>query len=119
MQTAIAFLFIGLFLRSIQFTIQTRDSSGFRYFDYDVDAFHRLTSHIISSVVVNAMEDCAMACLVHWECFSFNLGNPMTAGKHECELIRTDKYNSNSTYSHSKDFHHFFIRVSVAKSFGP
>ncbi|XP_078357384.1 microfibril-associated glycoprotein 4-like [Oculina patagonica] len=33
------------------------------------------------------------------------------AGKQECELIRTDKYNSNSTYSHSNDFHHFFITI--------
>ncbi|KAL9984567.1 hypothetical protein ACROYT_G006877 [Oculina patagonica] len=108
MQDSIVFLFVGLFLRTIQFSAHARDS--FRYFDYDVDAFHRLTSHKISSVVVNSMEDCAMACLAHWECFSFNLGNLTMAGKHECELIRTDKYNSNSTYSNSNDFHHFFVR---------
>ena len=67
-----------------------------------MDTSHRLTSHKISSIVVDSMEDCAMACFVQRECFSFNLGNPSKAGKHECELLRTDKYNSNSTCSHSR-----------------
>ena len=111
MQSAIVFLFAVLFLWSIQFTIHCSDSTAFRSFNYDVVAFHRLTSHKISSSVVDSMVDCAFACLVHWECFSFNLRNPI-AKKYDCELIRTDKYNSQSTYNRSKDFHHFFIKVS-------
>ena len=112
MHCPVSFLFSVLFLRSIQFTVQSEGSGGFRYFDFDVEAFHRLTSHKISSSVVDSMEDCTFACLAHWECFSFNLGNPILK-KYDCELIRTDKYNSKSTYNHSKDFHHFFIRVSI------
>ena len=111
MKGAIVFLFAVLFLWSTQFTIHCSDSTDFRSFNYDVDAFHRLTSHKISSSVVDSMEDCAFACLAHRECFSFNLGS-LIAKKYDCELIRTDKYNSKSTYSHSRDFHHFFIRVS-------
>ena len=80
-----------------------------------MDAFRRLTSHKIYSTFVDSMEDCAMACLVHWECLSFNLGIQLTAGKQECELIRTDKYNSNSTYSNTSNFHHFFVSVSLGK----
>lgn len=114
MKNVMVFLLVGLFLQSLQFSIQTRDS--FRYFDYYVDAFHRLTSHKISSAAVNSMKDCAMACLVHWECFSFNLGSPAIAGKRECELIKTDKYDSNSTYIYSSNFHHFSIKVSFSLS---
>ena len=108
--TLVVVIFIGLFLQTIQFK---DSSSAVTYFNFNVETFHRLTSHKISSVVVNSMEDCAMACLEHWECFSFNLGNTMSDGSYECELIRTDRYNSNSTYNSSKDFHHFFVKVSV------
>ena len=111
MNGTIIFLFLVFSLYSIQFTTQSEGSGGFRYFNFDVEAFHRLTSHQMTSSVVDSMEDCTFACLAHWECFSFNLGNPI-AKKYDCELIRTDKYNSKSTYNHSKDFHHFFIRVS-------
>lgn len=51
-QDTIVFLFVGLFLK----TAHARDSPAFRYFDYDVGAFHHLTSHKISSVVVDPME---------------------------------------------------------------
>ena len=112
MQDTQVVIFIGLFLRAIQFTAYANDSSTFAYFNIDVETFHRLTSHKISSVVVNSMEDCAMTCLEHWECLSFNLGNT-SDGSYECELLRTDRYNSNSTYNSSKDFHHFFVKVSV------
>ena len=115
MQDIPVVIFICLFLRAILFTAYANDSSTCTYFNFNVETFHRLTSHKISSVVVHSMEDCAMACLEHWECFSFNLGNTASDGHgmHECELIRTDKYNSNSTYDSSKDFHHFFVKVSV------
>ena len=113
------FLCVCLILRSIQFATEAFDTKSdpvsVVYCNYSVDAFHRLTSHKIYSTFVNSRVDCAMACVTHWECLSFNLGIQMTAEKQECELIRTDKYNSNSTYSNSSNFHHFFVSVSLKK----
>ena len=85
-------------------------ATGFQYISFDLDPFHRLTSHKISSSAVDSMEDCAMKCVMQWKrCLSFNLGN-LTTNKQWCELISTDKYNSIANYSHSDNFHHFLKR---------
>lgn len=80
-------------------------------------AFRRISSHLISSKIVPNLSVCAFDCVKQWECLSFNFANP-SGGGHVCELLRTDKYNSNSTYTQNGDFHHFYSSpVSVQKTF--
>lgn len=106
---------LSLHVQEIPIRCHGSAATVFQYISFDLDPFHRLTSHKISSSVVDSMEDCAMKCVMRWErCLSFNLGNS-TTNKHCCELISTDKYNSIDNYSHSDNFHHFFKKVSIER----
>ena len=106
---------LSLHVQEIPIRFHGSAATVFQYISFDLDPFHRLTSHKISSSVVDSMEDCAMKCVMQWErCLSFNLGNS-TTNKHCCELISTDKYNSIANYSHSDNFHHFFKKVSLER----
>ena len=57
---------------------------------------------------------CGMMCSRLLWCFSFNCGiePTMDGGKHKCELLSTDKYNSSERLQPSAEFHHFSILVS-------
>jgi len=106
---------LSLHVQEIPIRSHGSAATGFQYISFDMDPFHRLTSHKISSSAVDSMEDCAMRCVMQWKrCFSFNLGNS-TTNKQCCELISTDKYNSIANYSHSDNFHHFFKKVSIER----
>lgn len=106
---------LSLHVQEIPIRCHGSAATVFQYISFDLDPFHRLTSHKISSSVVDSMEDCAMKCVMRWErCLSFNLGNS-TTNKQSCELISTDKYNSIANYSHSDNFHHFFKKVSIER----
>ena len=80
---------------------------GVVYSGFKADPFHRVTSHLITSMTVPNLTLCSFNCLKNLECVSFNFGNRVN-GWHACELLRTDKYNSRSSYLPSGDFHYFY-----------
>jgi hypothetical protein len=108
MNTFSIFLVVSIcYLNS--FLTETRKVSpdGIVYEGFKGDAFRRITTHLIETNIVNKLGLCALKCLKNHECSSFNFGNPVN-GQHICELLRTDKYNSRSSYVNSTDFHYFF-----------
>jgi hypothetical protein len=102
----------GFFLHN-NFATESRQISpdGVVYDGFKADAFRRITTHLIETNLVNKLGLCALKCLKKVECVSFNFGNPVN-GKHVCELLRTDKYNSRSSYVNSTDYHYFYPGVS-------
>ena len=68
-----------------------------------------------TSLVVQSIE-CALTCLQHIFCFSFNLAAfSDNKGKHLCEYLPSDKYNNSEKFVASKTYHHFSIWVSQNK----
>ena len=68
-----------------------------------------------TSLVVQSIQ-CALTCLQHLSCFSFNLAAfPDDNGKLLCEHLLSDKYNNSKKFVSSKNYHHFSIWVSQNK----
>ena len=80
--------------------------------NFKTDAFRRITTHLIETIIVSRLGLCSFKCVQNVECLSFNFGNPVK-GTHVCELLRTDKYNARPSYSTSTNFHYFFPGVSL------
>lgn len=61
---------------------------------------------------VDSSLDCGFVCTKLNRCFSFNFGiTPDVNGKHICEVLSTDKYNSSEQLRPSLNSHHFSIMV--------
>jgi len=68
-----------------------------------------------TSLVVLSIQ-CALTCLQHLSCFSFNLATfPDDNSKLLCEHLPSDKYNNSKKFVSSKNYHHFSIWVSQNK----
>lgn len=68
-----------------------------------------------TSLVVQSIQ-CALTCLQHLSCFSFNLAAfPDDNGKLLCEHLSSDKYNNSEKFVASNTYHHFSIWVSQNK----
>ena len=68
-----------------------------------------------TSLVVQSIQ-CALTCLQHLCCFSFNLAAfPDDNGKLLCEHLSSDKYNNSEKFVASNTYHHFSIWVSQNK----
>ncbi|XP_031563600.1 uncharacterized protein LOC116299106 [Actinia tenebrosa] len=102
------FVFFGIFLYD-NFSTEGKKVTpdGVVHEAFKADAFRRITTHLIETHIVNKLGSCAFRCSKHLECVSFNFGNRMN-GKHGCQLLRTDKYNSGSSYVTDTDFHYFY-----------
>ncbi|XP_067046139.1 uncharacterized protein [Acropora muricata] len=62
-----------------------------------------------TSLVVQSIQ-CALTCLQHLPCFSFNLAAfPDDNGKLLCEHLPSDKYNNSEKFVASNTYHHFSI----------
>ncbi|XP_044181918.1 uncharacterized protein LOC122962742 [Acropora millepora] len=62
-----------------------------------------------TSLVVQSIQ-CALTCLQHLSCFSFNLAAfPDDNGKLLCEHLSSDKYNNSEKFVASNTYHHFSI----------
>ena len=58
--------------------------------------------------------DCGYACLEIPSCFSYNVATfPDFNGKRLCELLPSDKFNNSGKLKASREFHHFYIPVSL------
>lgn len=63
----------------------------------------------VSITTFDAMA-CALACLRHSFCFSFNFAvKPGSNGL--CELLREDKYTSSVRFEPSQSYHHYSLAV--------
>ena len=68
-----------------------------------------------TSLVVQSIQ-CALTCLQHLSCFSFNLAAfSDNNGKLLCEHLPSDKNNNSEKFVASKTYHHFSIWVSQNK----
>ena len=68
-----------------------------------------------TSLVVQSIQ-CALTCLQHLSCFSFNLAAfSDNNGKLLCEHLHSDKYNYSEKFAASHTYHHFSIWVSQNK----
>ena len=68
-----------------------------------------------TTLVVQSIQ-CALTCLQHLSCFSFNLAAfPDNDSKLLCEHLASDKYNNSEKFVASKNYHHFSIWVSQNK----
>ena len=81
------------------------------YFSQD-DFSYLNINPVGTSLVVQSIQ-CALMCLQHLSCFSFNLAAfPDNDGKLLCEHLPSDKYNNSEKFVTSKNYHHFSIWVS-------
>ena len=56
--------------------------------------------------------ECSQLCLPITECFSFNLASSSEgAGKRECQLLSTDKFNSSEQLEVNQEYDHYSIKV--------
>ena len=71
----------------------------------------------ITSIGRNLIQDeidCGYACLEIPSCFSYNVAAfPDFNGKLLCELLPSDKFNNSGKFNASREFHHFYIPVSL------
>ena len=71
----------------------------------------------ITSIGRNLIQDeidCSYACLEIPSCFSYNIAAfPDVNGKLLCELLPSDKFNNSGKFNASREFHHFYIPVSL------
>jgi len=69
---------------------------------------------ILHTEFVSNSIQCAMNCLVTVRCRSFNFRLQADIdGKHICELLASDKFNSSERYVLNKEFHHYSIVVRL------
>ncbi|XP_067046141.1 uncharacterized protein [Acropora muricata] len=72
--------------------------------------FSYLNIKAIGTRLVVLSIQCALTCLQHLSCFSFNLATfPDDNGKLLCEHLPSDKYNNSKKFVSSKNYHHFSI----------
>ena len=64
----------------------------------------------VSMTVYDTMA-CALECLRHGFCFSFNFA-VSPPGKHDCQLLREDKYTFSDRFEPSQFYHHYSMMVS-------
>ncbi|XP_015762686.1 PREDICTED: uncharacterized protein LOC107341736 [Acropora digitifera] len=80
----------------------------FAYFNQN-DFSYLSINPIGTSLVVQSIQ-CALTCLQHLSCFSFNLATfPDDNGKLLCEHLSSDKYNNSEKFVASNTYHHFSI----------
>ena len=90
------------------------DSRSAAYFSQN-DFSYLSINPIGTSLVVQSIQ-CALTCLQHLSCFSFNLAAfPDDNGKLLCEHLSSDKYNNSEKFVASNTYHHFSIWVSHNK----
>ena len=63
----------------------------------------------VSVTVYDAMA-CALECLRHGFCFSFNFA-VSPRGRHGCQLLREDKYTFSDRFEPSQFYHHYSMVV--------
>ncbi|XP_015762691.1 PREDICTED: uncharacterized protein LOC107341738 isoform X2 [Acropora digitifera] len=72
--------------------------------------FSYLSIKAIGTSLVVLSIQCALSCLQHLSCFSFNLAAfPDNNGKLLCEHLPSDKYNNSEKFVASNTYHHFSI----------
>lgn len=76
--------------------------------------YHVLDVDKISSFLVRFVTECALRCLHHASCFSFNIEDDTTENiaQKTCELLPTDFYNASLHFEESEEFDHWSIVVS-------
>lgn len=63
------------------------------------------------SITVYDVMACALECLRHDFCFSFNFA-VSPPGRHGCQLLREDKYTFSNRFEPSQFYHHYSTVVS-------
>ena len=78
--------------------------------------FSYLNINPVGTCLVVQSTECALTCLQHLSCFSFNLAAfSDNNGKLLCEHLPSDKNNNSEKFVASKTYHHFSILVSQKK----
>ena len=81
-----------------------------------LEHFHRFLNvkANVSVTVYDAMA-CALQCLRHCFCFSFNFA-VSPPGSHECQLLLEDKYTFSDRFEPSRFYHHYSMAVGKHKA---
>lgn len=61
------------------------------------------------SITAHDAMACALECLRHSFCLSFNFA--VSPGRHDCELLREDKYTFSDRFEPSQFYHHYSMAV--------
>ena len=79
-----------------------------------ISEFSYLNITSIGRNLIQDENDCGYACLEIPSCFSYNVAAfPDVNGKLLCELLPSDKFNNSDKFNTSREFHHFYITVSL------
>lgn len=76
---------------------------------------HVLDVEKISSFLVGFVTECALRCVSHVSCLSFNIKEDNTENSRQqitCEILPKDLYNASLNFQKSKEFHHWSAIVS-------
>ena len=75
---------------------------------------HVLDVEKISSFLVSIVTECALRCVRHVSCLSFNIKEDTTENSTQmtCELLPMDLYNASLKFHESEEFHHWSFIVS-------
>ena len=78
--------------------------------------YHILDVERISTFVVGFVTECALRCLRHVSCISFNIEDTTTHARkiRTCELLPKDVYHASHKFQQRKKFHHWSTLVSEA-----
>ena len=79
-----------------------------------VSEFSYLNITSIGRNLIQDENDCGYACLEIPACFSYNVAAFSDVnGKLLCELLPSDKFNHSDKFNTSREFHHFYLPVSL------
>lgn len=67
----------------------------------------------LASLKVSRPGECTFECVNNHECYSVNFASGSDDnGKHSCELLKVDKFSRPNNVYKTKEFNHYFIKVS-------
>ena len=73
-----------------------------------------LDAPMITSTAFHDALYCALECLTHDQCISYNSAVfPDAENKFKCQLLATDKYRSSKSLRSNKEFNHYSIKVGA------
>jgi len=88
-----------------------REKQGVSFAKFVKASSVKLNALKVANLKVSRVGECTFECINHHECYSVNFGASLD-GKHSCELLGTDKFSQSKHLVESREFDHYYIKVS-------
>ena len=93
-----------------------RENQGVSFAKFIKAPSVKLNAFQLVHLKVSRLGECTFECINNKQCFSVNFG-ALRDGQHSCELLKMDMFRKSSSLAASKEFDHYYIKVSQRKIF--